>query len=330
MIWQPTVPQLYELNVHLWVKVQDCPGLNGGHLSVTVVQPLPQPYQPQLPMVWQTFHTGETDIAGVRNSAGVSAGLAAFHIARRGNANESLADLLAGVGEVHIRQAGAVGQSNRELAVISLSIAALVAARLAMIAAPIIFPTIAAVAVFPVAGVGLIPPAFRSAAHAMDVSVIFVPAIAAVAVFPVVAGRPRRLRITRRRRDLHNVSSTGEIREAITAVRIRGLSADNLVPGINERHRDVRDAHVANGQITAAIAIGEHMTTDRATAIHRDGLHKRLRIATAVNSRVRDRNGFRTSAVGHRANDHNRHCGRAIAAIFAWQSPAEWRLQRNS
>jgi hypothetical protein len=51
--WQPTVPQFQEVNVHLWVNVQDCPGLKGGQLSLKVVQPF-QPYQPQLPMVWQT------------------------------------------------------------------------------------------------------------------------------------------------------------------------------------------------------------------------------------------------------------------------------------
>jgi len=109
------------------------------------------------------FATRETHIAVVNNGAGISAALAAFHIVRRANADIH-AGFAAGVSEVHIGQRCAIRQSNCQLVVVSGSIAALVAAGLATSVTPVVFVAIATIAVFPMAIVALIPPAFGALA----------------------------------------------------------------------------------------------------------------------------------------------------------------------
>jgi len=131
--------------------------------------------------------TLETRVTGVGHGAGIGVSSATFHIAGAFHTNRQ-AGFGAGIGEVDVALAAAIADAKRDLVVIGLGIAALVTARLAMIATPIILPAIATIAVFPVAVVGIIPPALSSAAHAMDVAVVFVPAIATVAVSPVIAG----------------------------------------------------------------------------------------------------------------------------------------------
>lgn len=133
------------------------------------------------------FAAGEAHIAIVNDCAGISAGLAAFHIARRADADAN-AGFAAGVGEVHISQGRAIREGNRQLVVVGRGIAALVGARLATSVAVVVFVAITTIAVFPVAIVALVPPAFRSAAQAMDISVVLTPANAAVVIFPVIAG----------------------------------------------------------------------------------------------------------------------------------------------
>ena len=170
----------------------------------------------------------ETHVTSVGHGAGIGVGSAAFNIARSFDTNRQ-AGFGAGESEIHIAFAGAIADANRDLVVVGLGIAALVAARLAMVAAPIVFPAIAVVAVFPVAGAVFVPPALSSAADAMDVAIILVPAIAAIAVSPVVAGRRCRLAVTRRRSHRHDIATAGKVGEAIPAVGIRHERHHNLV-----------------------------------------------------------------------------------------------------
>lgn len=186
----------------------------------------------------------ETNVASVNHGAGVGIGLAAFDVARAA-AGDRHARLGAGVGEVDIRLAGAIGERDRDAVVVGLSVAALVAQRLATNHAPVIFPAIAIIAVLPVAGVVLVPPTFGATADAMNVTVVFLPAGAAVAVSPVVAGGSRGLAISGRRSDRNDIAAAREIGEAITAVFVGSGLTEKVVRRVQQGNNHVRNPDVA-------------------------------------------------------------------------------------
>ena len=68
----------------------------------------------------------ETHVAGVRHRAGVGVGLAAFDVAWAA-ARDGHAWFCAGVSEIYIRLAGAIGKRDRDAVVIRQGVAALVA-----------------------------------------------------------------------------------------------------------------------------------------------------------------------------------------------------------